>query len=761
MEQEYKIDTDKNTNNHDKINKIATKTGEIIIFNITLLFMMLSIATGMLLLHLGLNENIFILNDFSESYSNRNYINLQLYENVINDSYYLFDYDILTEEELILLENEIITKEEAHLLLYDELISKEEALVIEVGNIQAKFDIATGLIPDSEEKKLIYETEIADLREQFQKKTVELDLISEEIHDLELESWNLKSEKNHLEHQKQLSFSTPTLESFTKKVEETFSYKTSNLHLKLLNTETNEVIVNTFENVDYRSISSHIGENFIVEYGFPVIFTVEDEYYTLDRSFTLTKHYLPTLCTTFMVSVIFMVTGLYFILPSKKEVEIYETTSTFLDKLPTELIAVVSGCITSCIALYLYRYLINLKMDLFSTDFETLQLDSTSILITSCSLLLPLFVISYTLIKTFEIFSIRSLKKTFLKNTIVFWFLSKGNAICKKSGSTLKSIPLVWKTALFSLILCGINGILGMFSMESGFLWFLFALYNFILWLFFCGLAYQMKQLQQSAQLLTTGGLTEKIDTKNMFFIFKKYGETLNSIGDSIGIAVEEKIRSQKMKTELITNVSHDIKTPLTSIVTCVELLQKGHTEEENKEYLELLQRQSMRMKKLVEDLVEASKATTGNLSVSLVETDLVEVVAQALGEYEDRFQSNHLQIITQLPENCKTLADGKHLWRVLDNLLSNVYKYAHSGTRVYITVEKNEKSEISIKNISAEPLNLTSEELLERFVRGDSSRNTEGSGLGLNIAQSLMQAQNGTLNLTIDGDLVKVVLIL
>ena len=216
------------------------------------------------------------------------------------------------------------------------------------------------------------------------------------------------------------------------------------------------------------------------------------------------------------------------------------------------------------------------------------------------------------------------------------------------------------------------------------------------------------------------------------------------------------------MKTELITNVSHDIKTPLTSIVNYVDLLQKPHTPAEGEQYLEVLARQSQRLKKLTEDLVEMSKASSGSIPVNLAPVNVVELVNQALAEYEEKLQRANLPVVLTAPQpEILVSADGRLFWRVMDNLLGNCVKYAQPGTRVYVDVVKYEKKVmISVKNISQAELNLPAEELMERFVRGESARKTEGSGLGLNIAKTLMSLQKGKLNLVIDGDLFKAVLL-
>ena len=244
---------------------------------------------------------------------------------------------------------------------------------------------------------------------------------------------------------------------------------------------------------------------------------------------------------------------------------------------------------------------------------------------------------------------------------------------------------------------------------------------------------------------------------------FRTQIRTLSSVSTGLKNAVDEAMKSEHLKTELITNVSHDIKTPLTSIINYADLLQKDPTEEQRKEYVDRLYKQSLRLKKLTEDLVEASKASTGNIPLSLGPVYIAEILEQSLAEYDEKFSLMNLDVITEADRELKATADGRLLWRVISNLLSNVSKYALPGTRVYINAGWNDagKVSITIRNISAEPLNISSDELKERFVRGDTSRHTEGSGLGLNIAESLMKMMNGELNIIIDGDLFKSELIL
>ena len=271
-----------------------------------------------------------------------------------------------------------------------------------------------------------------------------------------------------------------------------------------------------------------------------------------------------------------------------------------------------------------------------------------------------------------------------------------------------------------------------------------------------------MKRLQEGGERLAEGDMGYKIDTKGMFLDLKKHAENLNDIGNGMAKAVDERLRSERFKTELITNVSHDIKTPITSIINYVDFLKKEDIENEKaREYIEVLDRQSQRLKKLTEDLVEASKAATGNVTLNLMPCDAAVMMTQAMGEYKEKAESQDLEMIMNLPEeNISIMADGRSMWRVLDNLMNNICKYSQPGTRVYQTLEeKDGKALITYRNTSRYELNITGEELTERFVRGDSSRHTEGSGLGLSIAKNLVELQGGRFDIYIDGDLFKTII--
>ena len=323
-------------------------------------------------------------------------------------------------------------------------------------------------------------------------------------------------------------------------------------------------------------------------------------------------------------------------------------------------------------------------------------------------------------------------------------------------GRGLAGLPIIGKGVLITLLFVGGDWVCVGFWWNGG--GFLLAVWTFAQALALLYAFSVMKRLQIAAKTIADGDLDYRVDTKRMLWDFKAHGEALNHIGEGLSLAVDDRMKSERMKTELITNVSHDLKTPLTSIVNYVDLLKKEELTGAAADYVDVLDRQSARLKKLTEDLVEASKASTGNLPVSLETVELGEFLEQVQAEYAARLQKATLEIVAEpAPEHLTARADGRYLWRILDNLLGNVCKYALPGTRVYLAAEEREgRSVISVKNISREKLNISAEELMERFVRGDDARNTEGSGLGLSIAKSLAALMDGELKLTIDGDLFK-----
>lgn len=320
-----------------------------------------------------------------------------------------------------------------------------------------------------------------------------------------------------------------------------------------------------------------------------------------------------------------------------------------------------------------------------------------------------------------------------------------------------RNLPLLWKTALVMagvfflemlFVLAGYGSVDGIFVIMKA-VELLAALY----------IALNLRTLQKGGEKLANGDFSSPIDTRYLIGDFKRYGQELNDVQSGLEQAVQEQMKAEHLKTELITNVSHDIKTPLTSIVNYVDLLKKEDIPSpEAREYIAVLDRQSHRLKKLTEDLVEASKASSGVLNVDLQPTDVNVLFSQIEGEYQERLAACQLTLVTQPPTPGTVIrADSRLLSRVMDNLVSNICKYALPSTRVYVvSTLSREAVTISFKNVSRDELNISPDELMERFVRGDASRHTEGSGLGLSIARSLVQLQGGRFDLAIDADLFR-----
>ena len=254
-----------------------------------------------------------------------------------------------------------------------------------------------------------------------------------------------------------------------------------------------------------------------------------------------------------------------------------------------------------------------------------------------------------------------------------------------------------------------------------------------------------------------------KIDTNGMGSgVFLDFANNINNIGQGLNRAVDESIKSERMKADLITNVSHDIKTPLTSIINYVDLLKRENiTEEPAREYIDILDSKSQRLKMLIEDLVEASRASTGNIVLACTPIDFYELVQQVAGTFSEKYAQRQLSLVMTPPEETLMVyADGRRMFRVLDNVFNNASKYALEGSRVYVDIMYDAQTVCFVmKNISQAPLNISAEELTQRFVRGDESRSTEGSGLGLSIAQSLVELHGGKFNIYLDGDLFKVII--
>ena len=355
------------------------------------------------------------------------------------------------------------------------------------------------------------------------------------------------------------------------------------------------------------------------------------------------------------------------------------------------------------------------------------------------------------------------------KNTLIYRILrliwSMLRAIGRGFAALFRAIPSVWRTVVIYavaslLVLVYMEG--SLYRTDSGTILFVWFAVNFFLFPVVLYVAVAVKKTGKSISSIADGHLDAKTDKKYLIGEFRRQANELDRVGEGMTKAVDERMKSERMKTELITNVSHDLKTPLTSIINYADLINREECGNPKiHEYSEVLRRQSERLKRLISDLVEASKAATGNLEVSLVPLEVGVLLIQAEGEFEERLRAAGLEPVVRRPSMpVYIMADGRRLWRVFDNLLSNIIKYSMPSTRVWLTLEQSgNQAVVSFRNISREPLDISPDELLERFTRGDASRNSEGNGLGLSIAKSLTELQNGKLSLTVDGDLFKVTL--
>lgn len=351
---------------------------------------------------------------------------------------------------------------------------------------------------------------------------------------------------------------------------------------------------------------------------------------------------------------------------------------------------------------------------------------------------------------------------TWLKNTYSFiknWIQTAWNVLIMY----LRKLSMVKQTVIIISGICVIELIiLRSCQGNSNMMTLLWFFGRIILLPFIFNVIYDIGKIKIGAEELSSGHLEYKIPTENMGFELKKSADSLNNIGDALNVEIEKRLQSERMKTELITNISHDIKTPITSIINYSMLIEKEPCDSpKHKEYAEVLVRKASHLKRLLDDLVEASKASTGTIEMKLEDCEANVLLTQVVGEFEQRLENSKLQLITKAPEEPVMIhVDSKRIWRIFENLMMNTCKYSLEGSRVYLNLDKvGEEAIFSIRNTSKAMLNVSAEELMERFVRGDSSRSTEGNGLGLSIARSLTELQNGKMDIIIDGDLFKVIL--
>ncbi len=324
----------------------------------------------------------------------------------------------------------------------------------------------------------------------------------------------------------------------------------------------------------------------------------------------------------------------------------------------------------------------------------------------------------------------------------------------------IKNIKSTYQPVLESLLICICYLVIIIFFDGFDYVSYASEIYVIIVWIYTMVLLNELNfrtqiyEITKQVEMMRKGNMNVSIKCTNSEL--EELGENINHLKQGMEKAINESIKAERLKTDLITNVSHDLKTPLTSIINYTDLLKKEKIENENaKKYIDILEKKSKKLKILTEDLIEVSKISSGNETATLEKIDFKELVLQANGEFAEKFEEKNLEVISNLPKEAVIVdLDGKKMWRVLENLYQNVYKYSLENTRVYVDLIVNDHIVFTIKNISKEKLNISPDELMERFIRGDSSRHTGGNGLGLSIAKDLSKLNGGTLSIQIDGDL-------
>ena len=468
---------------------------------------------------------------------------------------------------------------------------------------------------------------------------------------------------------------------------------------------------------------------------------------TLNRAlYNQTKSLYKYSYSTLIISIIIRSIELIYLIYSlgyvKNKEEIY---LSWLDKIPLEILF-----FGYCLLFFVEAALLVMCLSVISVD---VNLCVMLIMLVGYFSVLSALYGAGTLLKRIK-------AHTFFKNSITYrilkWLIQKYKNV-KNIISSNKNLG--GKIALYFIGIVTVSILIGLIFKEFG------ILLDIVFWIW-CYYKImkevdKFKQIHDATEKIYKGDTNIKLDESLYTGVLKELAIYINDIAGGFSNAIKESLKSERLKTELITNVSHDIKTPLTSIINYVDLLKQENIQNEKaKEYIEVLDNKSQRLKKLIEDLVEASKASSGNIKINKEVLNVKELLNQVTGEFEDKFNSRGLNIISKLPEKTVYIkADSRYLYRVLENIYSNVAKYAEENTRVYIDCILEEENTVTIyvKNISKDELNISADELMQRFVRGDKSRNTEGSGLGLSIAKSLTELQDGTFNIYLDGDLFKV----
>lgn len=539
---------------------------------------------------------------------------------------------------------------------------------------------------------------------------------------------------------------------------------------KTLNTDTKEKIKDYilsrkyFWRYDGESVETSIGKlsyeelvyhglEEIQDSGYQIYIALKDEdntkfnAYMIAYDFASSRYerapYVVAIC-----SILLIIDCLYIIktIGHKKDEEGIYTNE--LDKIPYEVVGIVT--------------LILLVLEFFLLWIFAERLANMTQIMINTSIMITIFLgfVIYATLITAIVTTIRRIKAhIFWKNTITY-------KVCKFIfDGIFDNLSQTVKLAVQYGGFIGVSLIITLIALSDGINLILFgALIAFWYYIFKKILDYinKLEKVRTHIRNMYNGNTESILNEDELYGELKQVAKELNDISGGLSNAIEEATKSERLKTELITNVSHDIKTPLTSIINYVDLMkQEKINNPKVQEYLEVLDSKSQRLKKLTEDLVEASKASSGNIKLTMENLNVKELIKQVGGEFEDRLKSRGLEVIESFPEEeISILADSRYMYRVMENMYVNIAKYALENSRVYIDVSKtNKKIQIALKNISEDKLNITVDELMERFTRGDVSRTTEGSGLGISIAKSLVELQNGKFNIYLDGDLFKVVI--
>lgn len=478
------------------------------------------------------------------------------------------------------------------------------------------------------------------------------------------------------------------------------------------------------------------------------------EFYKYNLVYKLVSNTYEYASVNIAISAFFLLAMFIYIITSighkKGEEGIYLNS---LDNIPFEIVGIVAIVLLVIEGFFLFGG-INVGIDYTSI--------SNKMIDTIISLCFVLGIIIYITIAIIGVTIVRRIKaKVFWKNTLIYKF---AKWLKRSTGDMLTDINTTGKLVIIFGAFYIIQLVLTIKFITDGviYLFWLIALWGVTLKMLLDRMN-KTKKIREKIKNMYDGNKDSiPLNEEEYRGELKEIAVWLNDISGGLTNAIEEAMKSERLKTELITNVSHDIKTPLTSIINYVDLMKQENIENEKvKEYLEILDNKSQRLKKLTEDLVEASKASSGNIKLNIEKLNVKELIKQVRGEFEDKFEQRGLEIIENLPEDEIYIeADSRYMFRVMENMYVNISKYALENSRVYIDIKKeNDNVKIELKNISKDKLNITVDELMQRFVRGDSARTTEGSGLGISIANSLTTLQKGKFDIYLDGDLFKVVI--